>query len=132
MDCRFLRINKQRTEYKAKWQREHPDEYAALVARSIEQARANPIRKRARMLYSTYRMTVEQFDAMVQAQNGLCAICGFAPVGRGKTDFLVVDHCHDSGKVRSLLCGKCNSALGLLDENPDILRSMLRYIKKWT
>jgi hypothetical protein len=130
-ECRYLRLRKQKEASSAKWRRENPEAHRAAIERALEAAKKTPLRKRARMMYSTYRLTLEQFDAMVKKQNGLCAICGLAPLGRGRTDFLVVDHCHDTGRVRALLCGKCNSALGLVDENPETLRAMRAYLKKW-
>ena len=54
------------------------------------------------------------------------AICKRAPQ-RG----LCVDHCHASGKVRGLLCRKCNMGLGLYDENPEFVRAALAYLEQW-
>ena len=62
---------------------------------------------------SNYGITIEQYDAMVVAQNGCCAICGQEPqfaIRQWKK--LHVDHCHETGKVRALLCVHCNHGLG--------------------
>lgn len=68
---------------------------------------------------------------MFAKQGGVCAICG--DDGRSvKTDApmsgLVVDHCHDTGKVRGLLCSRCNTAIGLLGDNPQWLRRAAAYV----
>lgn len=74
-----------------------------------------------------YQMTVAEYEQMLQKQNGGCAICD-AKVGRGNTKKLFVDHCHATNKIRGLLCGKCNSALGMLNDNPRLIQKALEYI----
>lgn len=69
-----------------------------------------------------YGLTPEDYDRMHEEQDGCCAICY-----RGAE--LVVDHHHMSGRVRSLLCSPCNTALGLLQEDPDRIKAMARYVR---
>lgn len=78
--------------------------------------------RRARWLAQSYGLTIEQYDAMHAEQRGCCAICGERP------DRLVVDHCHDTGAARGLLCDNCNMGLGKLGDNPAGLRRALRYL----
>jgi hypothetical protein len=73
-----------------------------------------------------YGLTVDAYDAMVLAQKGLCAICA-RPPGDSR---LHVDHCHKTGQVRGLLCGRCNTAIGLLGDDPKILAMAISYIQK--
>lgn len=75
-------------------------------------------------------MTPDDYTEMLDAQGGVCAACGCGPTGRGREKILVVDHCHDAGTVRGLLCGNCNSALGLMHENPQYLKGLLRYARE--
>lgn len=72
-----------------------------------------------------YGLTLEQYDEMVRKQHGRCAICRTTSPGKKG---LVVDHCHRNGHVRALLCGKCNTLIGLADEDPRILMQAMRYI----
>lgn len=74
-------------------------------------------------LMSRYRITVEQYEGMVEAQEGRCAICG-------RERPLVVDHCHVTGQIRGLLCMTCNIAVGHI-ENDDILEALQDYLQKW-
>jgi hypothetical protein len=68
-----------------------------------------------------YGLTAEQFDQMVQDQGGACRICGIVPTG-----VLHIDHDHETGKIRGLLCGKCNKGIGLLgDDHKRLLRAAL-------
>jgi protein-arginine kinase activator protein McsA len=71
-----------------------------------------------------YGITLEQYLKMKDKQNGCCATCGKEP------ETLCVDHDHTTGKVRGLLCSNCNRALGFLQDNIDILRQAVKYLRK--
>jgi len=75
-----------------------------------------------------YNITLEQFEQMKLSQNNCCAICG-KPLkdGRGSN----IDHNHESGRIRGVLCHKCNTALGLLDDNVLLVDGMKNYLQKW-
>ena len=67
-----------------------------------------------RKLWEQYRLTREQYTALIEAQEGLCAICRKAPA-EGKR--LAVDHCHSTGVVRALLCTYCNVTVGAYENH---------------
>ena len=74
-----------------------------------------------------YGLTVEEYDAMYLFQDSGCAICQ-APTGaNGKR--LAVDHNHQTGVVRGLLCDDCNIGLGKFKDNPNLLATALNYLK---
>jgi hypothetical protein len=66
-------------------------------------------------LKALYGISLPHYEELLRKQHGLCAICARPPRGKRPLD---VDHDHESGRVRGLLCGNCNRAIGLLDENP--------------
>jgi len=72
----------------------------------------------------TYGLSIEEFNALVVAQNGRCAICFEVPVGRG----FHVDHCHLTGRIRGLLCRGCNLALGNMKDDPIRLKRAADYL----
>lgn len=74
---------------------------------------------------SRYGLTPERYAEMFAEQGGRCAICRTADPG---VKGLAVDHCHTSGDVRGLLCGKCNTLLGLADEDPRIFIQAMHYV----
>jgi hypothetical protein len=75
---------------------------------------------------TTYGLTTADYNRMLMAQNGACAIC------KRKSDkTLGVDHCHVTGKLRSLLCHKCNAGLGHFDDDPNLLREAAAYVEAW-
>ena len=82
-------------------------------------------------LKKQFGMTLEAYDQMLAAQNGVCAICRkpeTAKDGYGGVKRLSVDHNHETGKVRGLLCGRCNTGLGFFKDNPDVLAEATAYL----
>jgi hypothetical protein len=77
-------------------------------------------------LKERYGITKEQYEQMLEAQNGGCAICK----SPSKGGVLHVDHCHASGVVRGLLCPECNKALGLFRDSTDALLRAIQYLRK--
>jgi hypothetical protein len=73
-----------------------------------------------------YGLTPEEYDAMLVAVDGKCTICRKAP----KVKALAVDHCHTTGKVRGILCDKCNMGIGYFDDNLDLLQKAIEYLKE--
>lgn len=125
-----------------KWLRENNPEYAAKqkanvrgwakrnTQRRIEyrrqwQAERGPDYGRMKTLVR-YGMTLADYDAMLARQGGGCAICGRAPV-EGKP--LHVDHSHDTGAVRGLLCFRCNYGWSFFSEQPDRLERAATYVR---
>lgn len=72
-----------------------------------------------------FGITEDDYNKMFESQVGLCAICHNPENGIK----LAVDHCHDTGKVRGLLCKRCNMGIGLLGDNPDTIISAAMYLK---
>lgn len=84
--------------------------------------------RRKSHLKKHYGITAEQFDAMLAAQGGQCAICSEPPTdARGFRPH--VDHCHASGKIRGILCGRCNKALGQFKDDASLLRRAIAYLE---
>lgn len=90
--------------------------------RTIEPHRAGRW-KSASQLKNRYGITLDEYEWLASAQDNKCLICG------DKDVLLHVDHCHNSGRIRGLLCRHCNIALGLLRENKAAATEMVRYIE---
>jgi hypothetical protein len=73
-----------------------------------------------------------EYAKMLALQGGLCAICHLIPdeVQNTAGRRLAVDHCHQSGRIRGLLCDRCNRGIGQLHENPEILRRAAGYLEE--
>jgi len=63
-------------------------------------------------LRKKFNMTLEEYELLLEKQNGVCALCGNPPVGR----HLSVDHNHITGKIRGLLCVRCNQMISVFDD----------------
>jgi len=86
--------------------------------------------KHRRMKYKRkYNITLEERDKLVEKQNYRCAICKM-PEEEGWIKRLVVDHCHVTGKVRGMLCQRCNLVLGYSKDNRYYLMSTVDYLHK--
>lgn len=83
------------------------------------------VARRDQKLRQVYGISLEQYDAMLQGQNGGCAICGATPGLRSH----VVDHDHNTGQVRGLLCESCNNGIGRFQDNPALLRQAATYLE---
>ncbi len=81
--------------------------------------------KRQKYLTKTYGISVEDYRAMLEDQDKRCAICGEIYAEK-----LFVDHDHESGSVRGLLCYACNSAIGYLRDDPYIAQNAVRYLER--
>jgi hypothetical protein len=76
-----------------------------------------------------YGLTQEQYDQLLASQGGRCPGCGTDDPG---VKGWAIDHCHRSGKVRALLCMRCNTMAGLADEDPAILRALADWLERQT
>jgi hypothetical protein len=87
---------------------------------------------RATNLKKLYGITIEDYDELYNKQNGLCAICGGEGIAARELDrvLLHVDHCHETGKVRGLLCRRCNHGIALLGDNVEGLERALKYLSQ--
>lgn len=68
---------------------------------------------------------LSEYERMYKEQNGLCAICNGLP----QREHLDIDHCHQSSKIRGLLCGKCNKGIGLFNDDIERLEQAVKYLK---
>ena len=134
-----------RTAYQRAWRAAHAEEQREYLARYRE---TNPHRSRDYMRESTakdpvkvkrwrrmrnlraYGLTIDEYEGMLIRQRGLCAICGHAEtrLRAGIPQRLHVDHDHVTGRVRGLLCSRCNRGVGAFRDDPAVFRRAARYL----
>jgi len=85
-----------------------------------------PEKRKVFKVKSKYGITIEEYNKMFNTQKGCCFICKIHQTNLKKK--LFIDHNHETGKVRGLLCGHCNSAIGFAKENIDILNNIINYL----
>lgn len=89
----------------------------------------NPRKIKHNQLQIKYKISIDEYEKRLKDQNDCCEICY-----THKDEFkyaLVVDHNHITGQNRGILCNQCNTALGYLKENENIVSNLLNYIKKY-
>ena len=100
-----------------------------------EVTEASRERSRQRMFLANLRernLTLQAYDDLLEAQGHVCALCGQGEMAkrRGRIRRLCIDHDHVTGRVRALLCNKCNALLGQADDLPERLRSAADYLER--
>lgn len=94
--------------------------------RKLVGRKETPEQARKWNMKAKFGITPEEYDVMLNKQNGVCAICSnTCRSGRR----LAIDHCHKTGKIRGLLCGECNNGIGKLKDDPSLLRKAITYLE---
>ena len=84
---------------------------------------------KGKMLLWNYKLSLDDYEKLLESQGGVCAICN--GINRnGKK--LSVDHDHQTGAVRSLLCSRCNSVIGYCEDSPTLARGIVKYLEKFS
>jgi hypothetical protein len=105
----------------------------AQIAKSRSYHKAYRQKERAKeqikkyMLKAIYGLSLEDFNSMMEGQGGACAICGTRNWGKTGPS---VDHNHETGAVRGLLCNQCNSGLGMFRDNPGTVKLAVAYLER--
>jgi len=95
----------------------------AITAKKLQWQKRHPERRKSYHRKYLYGLSHEEYTRILGRQNGLCALCD--SVGP-----LTVDHCHDTGRVRGLLCYSCNTGIGRFGDNPERLTKAIRYLRQ--
>jgi len=110
--CKNCRREQQRRRIE-----ENPEHYEAIWRRQH--------------LKNRYGITPEDYEVMLKEQKGKCAICDRHGQSPGNKRLLDVDHCHKTGKIRGLLCNRCNQSMGKVKDDIDLLKKFLAYLIGW-
>lgn len=118
--------------YNRKYFQDNREKHYELAERFHEK---NPGKRWDYSLRSKFGITAQDYERMFNEQRGCCAICkihqnAFPKDPKGRQRRLAVDHCHKTGKVRGLLCLKCNAGIGSLNEKPGNFLAALAYLYK--
>jgi hypothetical protein len=125
----YEKNKKELRAYRAKYKNEHEEE----IKEQQKQYRLKyPEKIKNHDLLSGHGITLNDYNKMLKEQNNGCAICGNPETDKEvnkKVKSLSVDHDHKTGKVRGLLCSKCNKGIGLFQDNIKLLQSAINYLK---
>lgn len=116
---RWVKYKKTLTENRQRLRKENPERFAAYERKYKHS-------HESKRLMRKYGITLAFYNELLAKQHGKCAICG----GGNGTHKLAIDHCHATGRVRGLLCKRCNTAIGMLNDNPDLLLRASDYVRQ--
>lgn len=104
-----------------------------LERRSYDQAyyRRNPDKWRDEQLRRKFGITIENYRIILDQQDGKCLICLRSAADFPGQRWLAVDHCHATGQIRGILCHSCNRAVGLFQDNPDLMIKAAQYVQRF-
>ena len=151
----------QKRQYNEKWKAKNPDYYSQWYLRNKERVaplnkayrkkyNADPVNKKRRAKYQKeyeennpdkkeyryfltrranagFELSFEDYKKLIGKQKGVCEICSKKDNNRA----LTIDHCHKTNKVRGLLCKKCNTAIGMLADDKELVKKAYNYLKKY-
>jgi hypothetical protein len=109
------------------WRNANPERYRELRRRSNAK-RASNGKSREYRLKRKFGMSAADLRAMIAHQGACCAICR-DPFSELPSHLMHVDHCHEGGAVRGLLCGRCNVMLGMARDSAEYLRAAAAYLE---
>lgn len=111
-----------------RWRDKNPEKIRAKYLKRRE--RITPEDSRRWQLWSRYRLRPRDFDALWETQAGKCGACSkdLLPLGR-QGNATAIDHCHNSDKIRGLLCNRCNRVLGMCNEDVKVFQGLAKYLK---
>ncbi len=98
----------------------------SVRAKSREYDRKNRTKRRHSELKHKFGIGLSEYSKLLEEQNNSCAICSVHKDDLNKN--LAVDHCHSTNKVRGLLCGPCNRAIGIFKDDPELCRKASQYL----
>lgn len=129
--CKYPKRTKEQQDAYNKRRREKyasDHEYRANIVKKIKEwQQSNPkARKNGRM--KQYGITIEDFEYLMVKQDYKCAICGHSDTSK-KSFFPLVDHCHNNGHVRGILCSDCNFGIGKFKDDPRLLLNAIKYLE---
>jgi hypothetical protein len=125
--CENKKIRSRRAEDPEEIKQARRDQSKKFRQEQPEKARAI---QRNSYLKWQYGMTSAEYDVKLASQGGGCYICEKTPQEEGQ--MLAVDHDHGTGKIRGILCQRCNTTLGRFQEDPKLLRKVANYIEEWS
>ncbi len=115
------------------WAKDNPDKikehqkkwYEANKEKKLAYSKKSKLKRK-------YGISLDEYQQKLENQNYSCKICGSKVAQESNPDRnFAVDHCHTTGKVRGLLCIKCNTGLGMFKDNSDLIIAAYNYIKEY-
>mgnify|MGYP001581686368 CR=1 FL=1 len=108
------------------------EKYGSLTSYRAQRREATQRINRASSMRRKYGLSLQDYEDLLEQQGKVCAICG-SPERRRMNGIVIplsVDHCHETNKIRGLLCNDCNAGIAMLREDAEILRAAISYLER--
>ena len=115
-----------RNAYKKEWRNKNKHK-AKEYYEKVYKFKEDKNKTRDNRFKRTYGISLDDYNQMLIDQKGCCLICEKHASELNKS--LAIDHCHKTGKIRGLLCSRCNVGIGLLEEDLKIFENCIKYLK---
>lgn len=123
------RAHRRATRKSAKpWAERTPEQRAANYEAQKRYLSKNPNKRMDWFLRRNYGISFDERQEIIERQGGKCAICGKLPSGTRYNAVLHVDHDHDTGKFRGMVCPSCNQGMGKFYHDPEALMNAAQYL----
>ena len=122
----YLKLREYRKQYKLKNKEK-------VRAQELQYRQQHPEKIKEHDLLANHGITLKEYNILLSSQNNVCKICGKLETSKEKNKkvkSLAVDHDHKTGKIRGLLCGKCNKGIGLFQDSIEILTNAICYLQE--
>lgn len=103
--------------------------YMATIGREKQRSRYCS-KKRSETTVKMYGITIHEYEKILEKQGGVCGICGSSDSKTKGVGRFCIDHDHQTGKIRGLLCSSCNRGIGLLGDSIDNLKNAIEYLRR--
>lgn len=121
--AKMAKIQKNKQDYRKRHRQK-------LASKQRQWVKDNPEKVVDGMLKANFGISLSEYQERLSAQDGVCAICK-RPETAANKGRLAVDHSHDTGQLRGLLCSRCNNGIGQFQEDPQLLINAISYLAKW-
>lgn len=121
-DCKYCVI-----EYGKKYREKHKDR---IKLKKRKYQKEKPQIKYNWYLQKQYGISLKEYEEIFKLQDNSCAICKSKKVKNKQHKYLHLDHCHKTGKIRGILCSRCNVGLGHFNDDIKLLYEVIRYLEK--
>ena len=125
--CSTCKVEKKYSEFNRHKNQPHGFGY---LCKGCLAKKHDPVKARTKRIKKVFGITFDDYNRMLKSQNNRCAICNSTATGNRRHKNLNVDHCHTTGKVRGLLCHGCNSGIGSMKDDVELLDKAIAYLRE--
>ena len=126
--CSTCKVEKKYSKFHTDNAKRHGVGHVCKECEAVYKKKVYDPAKKRELNYRRFGITLDDYNRMLKSQNNRCAICNGTETGNRTHNNLSVDHCHATGKVRGLLCHDCNTGIGSMKDDVELLDKAIAYL----